>query len=164
MSKTGKVILAISGIAMLLLLGRLWFAPGHSNPLQYHLSRIRDLEKTASRAPSKLRDYLRPSVWRWYFHGRPSFQEHLARVEDHRQALVNLGYYEKRDFILRHRVWNRSAISEFSSFFTNTGLKDRSWSLSVSGESLTTLTVIASTNDMPLWAEVVSRFDSNGTR
>jgi hypothetical protein len=159
MSKTGKAILAISGIALMLLLGRLWFGHEDSSSVRYHLSQIRALDKMAWRAPSKLRDYFSPSVWGWYVHGRPSFQEHQARIEKHRQALVKLGYYKEREFILQRRVLDLSTASEVRSFFTNAAFSDNHWKITVSDSSIT---VTASTNDLPLWAQVVSRFDSNG--
>ena len=88
----------------------------------------------------------------------------FKQIDEHRQALVRLGYFETRQFALTRRTLDRSAYAEFSSLLTNAPFSDPHWTWSTVGDRPSVVSVTARRDDMPVWANIVSRFDLKDTR
>jgi hypothetical protein len=91
-------------------------------------------------------------------------EKSLAQLDAHREALVTLGYFERRDFSLTRRSLGRSIYKELRSFYTNAPLTDSHWTLGTVGEWASVVTVTARREDMPVWSNIVSRFNLQNTR
>ena len=151
-----------TSVALVLMIGVCWLSWKRTSPVPYHRDALRSWE--SSRAPSTFRDYFRLSSWRWLFHGRPSFSQILKHADEHRQALIRLGYFETREFTLIHRTMDPSGFREFSSLLTNAAFSDRQGMCSTIPGRPLSITVTARREDMAVWQSVVSRFDSKDTR
>ena len=163
MSRTTRVI-TVTGAALILVIGAFWIVRPDPNSISYHLNCIRTLETSWWAGPLSFRDYLRPRVWRWYRRGRPSMQQVYKEIDDHRQALVKLGYFETHRFTLTRRVLDRPAYGEFRTLLTNAPFTDRHWTLGTLDDQPSIVTVTACRQDMPVWSNVIYRFDMRGTR
>ena len=108
-----SVALAI-GIAVFVLLPRL-------GTVRYHLRRLGDLRQSKFlSSPSALRDYLRTDTWWWYLRGKPS----IADMEQEQQALIQLGYFERRELTFTRRTLDPQLWSEFRSAVSNSPLTE----------------------------------------
>ena|ERR1041385_3936541 len=163
MSKIQKASMICSG-ALILAIGALLLGRHDTGSIRYHLNCIRSLERSWWAGPLSLRDYFRPGVWRWYMRGRPTVAQTFKQVDEHRQALVRLGYFETREFVLTRRTLDRSANAEFKSLLTNAPFSDSHWTWTTIGDRPSVVRVTARGKDMPVWSNIVSRFDLKDTR
>jgi type II secretory pathway component GspD/PulD (secretin) len=86
--------------------------------------------------------------------------EHFARAEEHRNALVDLGYLERREFVVSNRPVNH-VISEHNKLIG----ADPRWRgyrrefLDVSTRGTNIVVIVARREDMPVSAEVIRKAD-----
>jgi hypothetical protein len=89
----------------------------------YHVARFNELllesGRRVSRHPSRFRDYFRLDTLRWYLRGKPHLISDFEREEN---ALVELGYFERREIVLTNRqlgaaAWKNAAVS--NAFFSS---------------------------------------------
>jgi hypothetical protein len=125
------------------------------DPVLEHLEAIEALERSWA-APSSVLDYFRPQTWRWFLHGRPALRVSLQKIDDHKKALVDLGYYEKRIFTLHQRTLDRNGYPKFRSLLTNIAFSDPHWSMSTTGDQPSVIFITARPEDMPSWSNIVS--------
>ena len=170
MSRARKAVIATS--ITVVVIAALCFGPPNKNSVSYHLNCMRSLDRSwpgplsgTWSGPPSLRFYLYPRVWSWYLRGRPSLEQSLSQKDEHRQALVKLGYFEKRDFTLARRTLDPSGKAEFNSLLTNAPFSDKHhWVWAVADDRPSVVTVTALRADMPVWSNIVSRFDSRKTQ
>jgi hypothetical protein len=84
----------------------------------------------------------------------------LGQMEEHRQALVKLGYFETRKFSLTRRTLDRAGMDELRSMLTNAPLSDGHWTWTATGARPSAITVTALRKDMPVWSNIFAQFDS----
>jgi hypothetical protein len=82
----------------------------------------------------------------------------------HREALVKLGYFEKRDFALTQGPYHRSGTTPFGSLVANAKFSDNHWEITTVANEPFIITVTALRMDMPVWSNLVSRFDSGNAQ
>src|SRR6266536_1916019 len=93
--------------------------------VRYHLERLGSLRQQQPwSGPSSFGDYFRPRTWAWYLRGRLSVSDRVAAMEEHQNALIRLGYFERREFTLRHRRLGAEFWSEFRPAVSNATLAD----------------------------------------
>jgi hypothetical protein len=86
----------------------------------------------------------------------------LQKIIEHTQALVDLGYFETRAFPLRRRKWDRAAHAQFRSLYSNVSFSCSQGMLSATGEPTSKVLIItARPVDLPLWSNVISRFEES---
>jgi hypothetical protein len=85
--------------------------------VRYHVARFNQLllesGRGASRNPSRFRDYLRLDTLRWFLRGKPTW---ASDWEHEQNALLELGYFERREIVLTNRqlgaaAWKNVAVS-----------------------------------------------------
>ena len=83
----------------------------------YHVARFNQLllqsGQGVSREPSRFRDYFRLDTLRWYLRGKPTW---ISEWEQEQNALLALGYFERREIVLTNRqlgatAWKDTAVS-----------------------------------------------------
>jgi hypothetical protein len=161
MSKVQKAGM-IGGSAIILAIGAFWFARPDPNSVSYHLNCIRSLERSMWAGPLSLKDYFRPGVWNWWLRHRPSAEQAFKQIDEHRQALIKLGYFQTREFVLTRRTLDRSSNAEFKSLLTNVPFTDSHWTWTTVGDRSSVVTVTARRQDMPVWSNIISGFDMKG--
>jgi hypothetical protein len=82
--------------------------------VRYHVNRLHYLRQPLYKdAPSELdgngrlvhlADYLHFRTWRWYWRGGLNIARLIEEQEKHQQALIRLGYYDRREFVLTNRT------------------------------------------------------------
>jgi hypothetical protein len=128
--------------------------------LRYHLSEYLTLQRQISQGTPMERT--RNIVNRMF--GRRGYVglsvDHFARVEEHRKALIDLGYLEQREFVLSNRPANQ-VISEHNTLIA----ADRRWQgyrrefLQVTLRGTNVIVIVARREDMPVSAEAIRKAD-----
>jgi len=152
---SGCVFVAVTiGIFAFTLLPR----PGS---VRYHLERLGDLRqsKFISR-PSSLRDYCRRDTWLWYLHGKPSIDD----MEHEQQALIQLGYFERRELTFSHRALDAQLWSQFRSAVSNSPLAEWRYMLHLDDSRPSVIRVTTCKADIPVFERIVTQIDTNLTR
>ena len=146
---SGLVAVAL-GIAAFVLLPR----PGS---VRYHLQRLGDLRQTKfiSR-PSTLRDYFRRDTWLWYFHGRPS----IGDMEQEQQALIQIGYFERRELTFSHRALDERFWSEFRSAVSNSPLAEWRYMLHLDDRRPSVIRLTTCKADIPVFERIAAQLDT----
>jgi hypothetical protein len=91
-------------------------------------------------------------------------EQTLSEVAKHREALVKLGYFERRDFVLTRRTFDLSARAAFSSLTAGAPFIDNHWDWTTVDDRPSVITVTALRADMPVWSNLVSRLDSGNAQ
>ena len=88
--------------------------------IQYHRWFVQDSRRPHHESPRRFRDYLSPRTIFWMMRGRPTAERNIELGREHEEALVRLGYFDRRSY---HRtIMNRG---EFVSKVRTGPLKDR---------------------------------------
>jgi hypothetical protein len=134
--------------------------------IRYHVDRLHYLRQPLYRdAPSELdgkgrpvhlADYLRFRTWRWYWRGGLSTTKLIEEQEKHQQALIRLGYYDRREFALT----NRTIDAQLFAMVTN-GVDGESVWLLMDDSKEKWFRVTARKVDMPLVERSVIDFDTS---
>ena len=69
--------------------------------IQYHRGFIADSRNRVP-SPRRLRDYFSPITIRWMLKGRPSDNRNWELGDEHEQALVRLGYFDRRSYLFKN--------------------------------------------------------------
>jgi len=91
-------------------------ATPNRNTISYHLQYLTVLKQGPFVPPHRVRDVFSRRTLQWLRLGRPTFQEWGDRLEEEQQALINLGYYERKWV-----PW-KNGEQEWESAFTNTAI------------------------------------------
>jgi hypothetical protein len=92
-------------------------------------------------------------------------ERNLESAEQDRQALIKLGCFEQRGFLLTHRSLTTNNVSELVEMVTNTVFINYNYALTLNLWTNTrVVAVIAHRGDMGAWGGLVSRFDSAEAR
>jgi len=134
--------------------------------VRYHVDRLHYLRQPLYKdAPSALdakgrpvdfADYFRFRTWRWYWRGGFNITKLIEEEEKHQQALIQLGYYERREFALT----NRTIDAQFFAMVTNGVDGDSLW-LHMDERKEKWFRVTARKVDMPLVEHSVIAFDTS---
>jgi hypothetical protein len=128
-----------------------------------HLSRLDHLQNfpTQPNALSPaLADYLHWETWRWYLRGKPRTSTFLQRAIDReRQALVKLGYFEKRPITLKHSP--NLLVGKFGHVYSmNSSMQDHHWTIGWdAGQSQPY--IIACPHDIPILETAIKEIDAS---
>lgn len=110
MRKTTVIVMVGGLVALAVTLGVL---TGEPDTVPYHLARLsRSMRPTTKMPPADLKGYFRLETLSWYLKGRQSGQ---AQREKAVQALIRLGYFERREFPLQYRLLDLQFIDELHS-------------------------------------------------
>ena len=134
--------------------------------VRYHVDRLHYLRQPLyGDAPSELdtkgrpvhfADYLSFRTWRWYWRGGFSITKLIEEQEKHQQALIQLGYYDRREFALT----NRTIDAQLLAMVTN-GVDGESVWLHMDENKEKWFRVTARKVDMPLVERSVIDFDTS---
>src|SRR6266496_4858598 len=101
--RKAKLIILTGILAVLAAVVVGFFALPRPGSIRYHRDRLGHLRNSKySGEPSTLTDYFRYETWLWYLHGKRSPK--IEEMEEHQQALIRLGYFERREFTLTRRT------------------------------------------------------------
>jgi hypothetical protein len=86
--------------------------------------------------------------------------DHFARLEEHRKALIDLGYLEQREFVLSHRPANYVMREHNILIAADPRWKDHGREfLQVSAQGTNVIVIVARREDMPVSVEAVRKAD-----
>jgi hypothetical protein len=163
--RRGQIIGIVALIILLAALTGWWGIPTNNNPVQYHLGKMHSLRDSIGFAPRTWKDYFRPVTWRWYFHGKKPIDRTLKELEEHRDALIQLGYFERREFVLKRRRLDSAAGKELHAMLSKASLACRDWVYSTTGVApVDALTVTTTPADLKIWSNVIANFDAKGVK
>src|SRR5262249_7044627 len=120
-------ITVIALIALVTALLGWWCIPKNDDPVRYHLGQMHSARNSMGFPPRNWKDYFRPRTWRWFLHGKPSFEQSQKRYEAHRDALIQLGYFEKREFVLTRRRLDAATSKELQIMLGKAPFTCRDW-------------------------------------
>ena len=136
--------------------------------VRYHVDRLSYLRQPLHRdapaldnkgLPIHRADYFRFRTWRWYWRGGLSFAKLIEEREKHQQALIQLGYYERREFTLTNRIHG----AQLFPMITNAVHGEQVWLLGDSSKDRW-LRVTARKADMPLVELAIVTYDTSVTK
>ncbi len=129
--------------------------------VRYHLERLGHFRQSKHiSTPSSIRDFLRPDTWQWYLNGKPS----IDAMEQEQQALIRLGYFERRELILNHRPLDAQLWGEFRSAVSNSSLTEWRYMLHLDDHRPAVIEVTTCKADIPVFERVVRQIDTNSTK
>src|SRR5262249_51722917 len=137
-----------------------WCIPKHEDPVRYHLGQMHSAQKSIGFPAQNWKDYFRPRIWRWYLHGRPSFDQTRKRYQAHQDALIQMGYFERRKFVLKRRHMDALTRTEFETMLRKAPLACNDWELTTYSAPAETLSVVTTPADMKIWSNVIARFEA----
>jgi len=132
----------------------------------YHVERLGQLRVTAAWKSEPDRtgtanDFMRPQVWFWYLRGAPSLSKIMQEREEHQQALIQLGYFERREFTFTTRTqW----YADFRGMMSNTVFADTNWWFHLDTSKPQSVLITASKKDIPKFEQIVSKLNSGQTQ
>jgi hypothetical protein len=116
-------------------------------------------------APRTWKDYFRPRTWGWYLHGKKSIDRTIKEIDEHQKALVQLGYFEQREFILKQRHLDSTAGKELQTMIGKAPLACSYWTYSTTGaDPVNALTLTTTPADMKIWWNVIANFDAKDVK
>jgi hypothetical protein len=83
----------------------------------------------------------------------------MAAMEEHQQALIRLGHFERRKFTLRNRTLDAHFWSEYRPAVSNATLTDWRWMLQVDDRRPTVLRITACRADIQVFERILSDID-----
>ena len=151
---TSALILVVAVIVGLTLLPR-------PDSVRHHLACLAYLRGQAPRiGVSSLSDYFHYRIWLWgNSEGTQSIFRRGDMLEEHEQALIRLGYFERREFTLSQRTLNAQVWSEFRAMVSNSGVADPRW-LHFGQPSPSVIQLTACKADMPIFESIVLKLDT----
>lgn len=162
--RRGLIITVIAATILLVALAGWWCIPPNNDPVQYHLGKMHSLRGSIGFAPRSWKDYLRPVTWRWYFHGKKPIDRTFKELEEHRDALIHLGYFERRQFVLKRRHLDSAAGKELQATLIKAPFACHDWVYSITAVDPDTLTLTTAPADMKIWSNVIATFDAKGIK
>jgi len=156
MTTRNNVFLWLGVAGVLIIAAAMWFTRDTSG-VGYHFRQLQATRSLLRYANCPMRGITRESL-NWNIHGRPSIRALEAVEESHEAALVRLGYYERREFLLQRPALTPQTRVHFSLFLSTNGFPAHSsfrWSTTNPA-----LVVTASARDMSRWESKVAQFDA----
>jgi len=127
--------------------------------LQYHLHNYIALQRQIEQGTfmERTRNVVNRTVGRNAYVGLSV--DHFARLEEHRNALIDLGYLERREFVLSNRSPNHVIGQHNKLIIADPRWKGRREFLDVSARGTNIVVIVARREDMPLSAEAIRQAD-----
>jgi hypothetical protein len=122
--------------------------------IQYHRSLIRDSRTPGHEVPTHWRDYLSVRTILWISRGQPEAQKIMEGGRMHEDALVRLGYFDRRWYHFTN--WNNMNRGELVSTIRGGPLKDDLCFFSFGQDG--SLEVVAHRNDFPEIERAILQF------
>jgi hypothetical protein len=138
------------------------FYPWNESRTEYHIRKYLDAEKEAhgqtftQRVGAMWRNWIGDSSQRWMDMSNPN--NPYARMDRHEQALIHLGYLEKREFYLTNIAGRRVAYE--LQVVASKGLDDQMWRAYSFEPETNKIEVRARRVDMRKWEEMVRKVDA----
>src|SRR6266487_2076856 len=152
------VIVTAIAATLLITLHRNTVRPG---TVRYHRQRLDALRRDLSETyPSGFSDYFRARTWFWYLNGKPSTRARATALEREQQALIDLGYFERREFVLQDRKLDLQFQHQFYAAVSNSTLADPGWLLVLPNSPPTMLRITACRKDMPAFERIIAELDT----
>jgi hypothetical protein len=159
--RRGPIITVIAVTALVIALVGSWCIPKKDDPVRYHLGQMHSARNSMGFPARNWKDYFRLRIWRWYLHGKPSFAQSQKRYEEHRDALIQIGYFEKRAFVLKRRHLDTATIKELQTILAKSPFACHDFEYSYASDyPADRLWVITTTADMKIWSNVITRFEA----
>lgn len=145
-------------LAVLLLLFR-----SDYTKINYHRSALRSVQMSYAQ-PRSLRHYFSEQGLRWLVHGHrwKSDGDRWQAAKEHREALVKLGYFERREFTVNCVLSGSSAEDfQFRRERKKLSLGCELWQLQVKPLDKTSKVVVCTTvADMEVWDQFIRKFNN----
>jgi hypothetical protein len=131
------------------------------NTVDYHLAALNRIQKNGILVePENLKGYLSANAFNWIANGRPTFKAQIHKIQHHRDALLRLGYLEKRKFELKGKNL-RPVNSNIFSSFTNQGGAILLSIAQFYDESSLQIHVISRKSDMPSIEKIIKGLNAS---
>lgn len=109
--------------------------------------------------PANRLDYLRPKIWLWFALGRPTITSQIVDLRKHQKALIEMGYFERREFVLKQGVLNPGFWSEFYTTVSNAPLREWRWMIDLEESRPDTIPVTTLKADLPIFEKIIISLD-----
>lgn len=83
--------------------------PGSVAFHEAHFQRLRGIKNHVFEGkPEKTSDWMNPKTWRWWLLGSHDLNASIQSLDEHTEALLRLGHFQKRDVYLKNDVFDPS--------------------------------------------------------
>jgi hypothetical protein len=155
--KTSLLARTLGVLALLLALAvPLILLTRDTDTIAYHLARLSASDSTARLPPEQFRDYFRLKTLSWYLSGCPPTH---AQSQKEVQALIRLGYFERRDFPLQNRLLDAQFVEELHSICrSNLYLRTNYWQMGYNCPA-SIISVTIRKDCMPICESIITNLD-----
>ena len=172
-SKLLSLLLALSLLAIFALIHHL--AGPASGTIAYHLQKLGQLrareawrwgpteqltDSEGQPVPANEWAYVNPRTWIWYLKGRPTITSQVEEQEKHQQALIRLGYFERREFTFNNRTLNGQLWNEFRTAVSNASLAEPRYMLHLDDTRPTAIRITTCKADVSVFDRIVTQLDT----
>jgi hypothetical protein len=155
-----KIILATSLLLILGIIVAVYALAPKYGTVEYHLHQLGSLKQQYP--PYRFKDYFRLGTWRWFAHGKPDL---LKGWNEHEEALIKLGYFERHDFVLKHPILDGKRFwTDFHSM-VDARISECRFMMHLVDESPAACVIgIATTpSDLPIFQAIITELDKETT-
>lgn len=117
------------------------------------------LDSAGRPVPGNALAYANPKTWIWYLNGRPTITSTIEEQEKQQQALIRLGYFERRELTFSHRTLDAELWSQFRTAVSNAPLSEPCYMLHIDDSRRTMIGVTTSKADLPVFERIVTQLD-----
>ena len=151
--KALRLLVAVVAVVVVVALIREW----SRSDIDRHLTAIARLRYPPRQGG--LWTYFTPDYIRWSLQGRPPVEDVTRERYQHLDALLALGYLERRVFPIKHRTLEIQDASTLHTMAKSRGLVRDGLGYVNFGSDLRSLVVIARPEEMDAWEELIRAFD-----
>ena len=164
------------GIALLVILGATAFVYYLASPapgtIPYHLQKLgqsrnsaawrwgpssRYVNEAGRPVPADKLAYANPKTWLWLLEGRPTITSECEEMEKHEQALIRLGYFERREMSMGSATLDPLLWGHFISAVSNSPLTERRYMLQFDDGRPSVVRVTTCKADLPIFERVAAQ-------
>lgn len=146
-----------------------------SGSVRYHLQKLGQLnasqawkwgpserrpDSAGRPVPANTSSYANPKTWIWYLKGRPTITSHVEEQEKHQEALIRLGYFERRELTFSHRRLDAQLWSDFRTAVSNAPLTEPHYMLQLDESRPTVIRVTTSKLNIPVFERITAQIDN----
>jgi hypothetical protein len=143
-------------LALTLFIARQFFTP-KPGTIEYHLRELGSLRNQYP--PHAFKDYLRLRTWRWYAHGQPDLVKAWQQQED---ALIQLGYFQKRDFPLKHPIVDGNQFWTAFHSMADARITEPRFMLHLN-DTPPIIGITTTPHDLPIFQLIINQLDEHNT-